>query len=332
MIRALLATVLFVTTFLVNQAIAFDFQGHRGARGLMPENTLPAFAKALDLGVTTLELDLAMTADGELVVSHDAVLNPAHTRFPGGTWLVGDGPAILSFSVDELQTYDVGRLNPDSRYARRFPDQTAVDGAKIPTLKQVFDLTRQRGADAVRFNMETKIRPDRPDLTTSPQVFAEAIVRILKQEGMTGRSTVQSFDWRTLIVMQKLAPDIPTVYLSAQQTWLDNIQAGEPGASPWTAGLDVDDYAGSVPKAIKAAGGQVWSPYWKNLTADSLKEAQGAGLEVVVWTVNDPADMARMMDMGVDGIITDYPDRLRALLDARGYARNPKTGAYELAE
>jgi len=326
--RAILLAALFAAGLIGGPVLAFDLQGHRGARGLLPENTLPAFAKALDIGVTTLELDLAMTADGDLVVSHNPRLNSALTRSADGKWLAEEGPAIWSLTTAAVKGYDVGRLNPEARYARQFPQQQAVDGTAIPTLAEVIALVSSRKADHVRFNVETKIRPDRPDETPSPEAFADALVAFLRHHKLELRAAVQSFDWRTLGAVQKWAPNIPTVYLSAQQPWLDNIKAGDPGSSPWTNGYDIDDYDGSVPKAIKAAGGKVWSPYWKDLTETSLKEAHDAGLTVIVWTVDNVADMERMMDLGVDGIITDYPDRLKELLDKRGFVRDPNTGDY----
>ncbi len=295
-------------------ARTFDLQGHRGARGLMPENTLPGFAKALSIGVTTLELDVGVTRDGVVVVRHDARLNPAIVREPGGTWLAGEGPRLLSLTFAELGVYDVGRLNPAHRYARRFAHQEPVDGARIPSLAEVIALARKAGNDKVRFNVETKLSPVEPELTPKPEAFAEAVLEVLRKEGVLRRATIQSFDWRTLREVQRLAPGVPTVYLSARQRWLDNIQMGVPGPSAWTAGLDVDDYARSVPRLVKAAGGRVWSPYYKEIDSAQLEEAHDLGLEVVVWTVNDALKMGALIDLGVDGIITDYPDRLRRVL------------------
>ena len=134
---------------------------------------------------------------------------------------------------------------------------------------------------------------------------------------MAARTAIQSFDWRTLSVVQREAPEIPTVYLSAQQPWQDNIRSGD-SASPWTAGLHVGGFGNSVPRMVKAAGGAVWSPYFGEVTADSVDEAHSLGLLVVVWTVNEPADMHRMIELGVDGIISDYPDRLRQVAGAAG--------------
>ncbi len=296
----------------------FDLQGHRGARGLMPENTLPAFAKALSLGVTTLEMDLGVTGDGVVVVAHDPRLNPAITRRADGSWLADWGPALSELGFAELKTFDVGRVDPSSRYARRFPNQAPVDGAAIPSLAEVIALTRKAGNDRVRFNVEIKTRPGEPDLTVEPEAFVRAVLDVLRKEGVARRASVQSFDWRALQYVQLIAPDVPTVYLSARQKWLDNIEIGRPGASPWTAGLDVDDVGGSVPRLVAAAGGRIWSPYHREIDGASLAEAHELGLVVIVWTVNDRAAMDALIDLGVDGIITDYPDRLREVLKDKG--------------
>ena len=291
-------------------AQALDIQGHRGARGLRPENTLPAFAHALSLGVTTLELDCAVTRDGVVVVSHDSTLNPEITRGPDGSWLASEGSPIRQFSNDELQRFDVGRIDPRSAYAKRFPGQQPVDGTRMPPLAAVFALARKAGNDSVRFNIETKISPLHPERTVSPEAFARAFIAVIRAEKMERRVTIQSFDWRTLKTVQQEAPEIPTVYLTAQQGFMDNIQSGRP-ASPWTAGLHISQFDNSIPRMVKASGGAVWSPYYGEVTRENVKEAQSLGLKVVVWTVNEPADMRRMIELGVDGIISDYPDRLR---------------------
>jgi len=288
---------------------ALDLQGHRGARGLMPENTLPAFAHALSLGVSTLELDCAITRDGVVVVSHDSTLNPDITRAPDGRWLTGGGSPIRQFTYEELQRFDVGRINPESAYAKRWPEQRPADGTRIPRLADVFALVRKSGNDAVRFNIETKISPLEPDQTTGPEDFARKLVAAIREGGMARRATIQSFDWRTLQIVQKEAPEIATVYLTSVSGFMDNIQAK--GESPWTAGHRVRDHGGSIPRMVKTAGGAVWSPYQGDLTREAVKEAQALGLKVVVWTVNEPADMRRLIEWRVDGIISDYPDRLR---------------------
>ena len=293
----------------------FDLQGHRGARGLAPENTLAAFATALSVGVTTLELDTVLTRDGVVVISHDTTLNPDITRDAQGQWLAARGPAIFHLTLAELQAFDVGQIRPGSRYAQNHPEQRPADGQRIPTLAQLFELTAQRGASSVRFNIETKLSPLQPDLSPEPEAFVRAVLDVARRHGMLGRISLQSFDWRTLQAAQKLAPRVPTVYLSSQQS------AGNNVADPrWTAGLKLANHGGSVPKMVKAAGGAIWSPYHGDVNLEPVQEAHALGLKVVVWTVNEPADIERLLTMGVDGIISDRPDRVRTAMAARGMA------------
>lgn len=301
-------------------AAAFDLQGHRGARGLAPENTLAGFARALEVGVTTLELDCGVTKDGVVVVSHDRLLAPDHTRDATGKFLEAPGPAIVGLTYDELRQYDVGRIRPGSAYAATFPEQRPVDGERIPRLADVFALVERSGNRDVRFNIETKIDPAHPEQTVSPLAFARALAEAIRSAGMASRATVQSFDWRTLRLLGALAPEIALVALTDQQPGEDTIEIGKPGPSAWLGELDVDDHGGSVPKLVQALGAKAWSPHARDLTPALVVEAHALGLVVIPWTVNDPRDMERAIAAGVDGLITDYPDRLRALLVSKGIA------------
>lgn len=300
-------------------ATAFDLQGHRGARGLAPENTLAGFARALEIGVTTLETDLAITKDGVLVLSHDPVFNPDVARGADGAWLVPPIPSIKSLTLAELKRYDVGRIKPGSKYALQFPDQQPVDGARVPTLVELFDLAKSSGK-APRFNIETKSSPDKPDEAPDPETFARAVVEAVRAAGLSNRTTIQSFDWRTLIAARKLAPDIATVCLTTPSTLKDRTVDGQRRPSPWLAGLDPAAHASSVPRLVEAAGCGIWSPRFAELTADLVAEAHALGVKVVPWTINTPADMVRIIDMNVNGLITDYPDRAREVLGAKGIA------------
>jgi glycerophosphoryl diester phosphodiesterase len=311
--QAIVSLVAFL--IMANPVQALDIQGHRGARGLLPENTLPAFAKALAIGVTTLELDCAITKDGVVVVSHDPVLNPDITRGPDGQWLRETGPAIWSLTFEELRRYDVGRLNPARAYAKRWPDQQAVDGTRIPRLADLFALVKTTGNETVRFNIETKISPLEPARTTGPEDFARKLIGVVRAAKMEGRVVIQSFDWRTLAAVQKEAPQIPTVYLTAESGSAANLDKS--GDSPWTPGVRYRDH-GSVPRMVKAAGGAIWSPSFGDLSRDAVKEAHALGLKVVPWTVNHELDMRRLIDWGVDGIISDRPDLLRRVAGEAG--------------
>ncbi len=278
---AVLAAIVLAMT---GAAHAFDLQGHRGARGHAPENTLPGFERALALGVDTLELDVGITRDGVVVIHHDRALNPDLARGPDGRWIAEPRPLIHALSFAELQRYDVGRIRPDSEYARRFPHQTPLDGARIPRLAELFALA---GA-TVRFNIETKISPEAPQDTLAPEPFARALIAEIRKAGVQQRCTVQSFDWRTLKVLEREAPGIATAYLTGSRN--------------------------ADPEKVHAAGGRIWSPDFSTLTAQNVAAAKRLGLKIIPWTVNERADIERVIKLGVDGIISDYPDRVRQAL------------------
>jgi glycerophosphoryl diester phosphodiesterase len=310
-----------VTLALLQSVHAFDLQGHRGARGLAPENTIAAFRIALRIGVSTLETDLGLTSDGVLVLSHEPRLAAALTRGPDGTWLKEDGAPLVRLSYDDVERYDVGRLNPDHRYAAQFPQQKPVDGERLPTLSALFELARDRrspGGAPIRFNIETKVTPGAEVPTADARTFAQAVVTAVRRAGMAERVTVQSFDWSTLVEVHRLAPEMATACLTIESANMNTLRPGPDGASPWHAGLKPADYGNSLPRLARAAGCSTWSPFWRNVTEPLVAEAHGLGLRVVPWTLNEPADMERMIDLGVDGLITDYPDRARHVLAAKG--------------
>jgi len=282
--------------------------GHRGARGLCPENTLEGFARAFALGVDSVELDVALTADGIPVVVHDPALNPDIARGPDGRWLATAGPQVRSLRRAELYHYDVGRLRPGSALAAQFATQRPRDGARIPALADVLALARPAG---VVVDIEIKTLPDQPDLTAAPEVLADAVLAVVAALGMGGRVVVRSFDWRALDHARRVAPAIPRAYLtSAKAAAL---------AALWWGGAAAVGLRGAVSASVAAASpepGTIWAPDHRTLTRAKVREAQALGLAVMPWTVNAAADMARLAGWGVDGICTDYPDRLRAVLAA----------------
>ncbi len=294
----------------------FDLQGHRGARGHAPENTLAAFDRALDIGVTTLELDIGVTQDGMVVIGHDPKLNPNITRDAQGQWLEATGPAVNMLTLAQVQRYDVGRIKPGTRYAQTFAQQQPRDGERMPTLAALFERVKQRGDAHVRFNIETKLNPTDAQATVEPEAFVRALLAVVNAHGMASRVSVQSFDWRTLREVSRIAPQIPTVCLTVRQNWQDNIGAN----GLWTDGITLDAHGGLVPRMVKAAGCSTWSPTFADLDATQHAEARRLGLKTVVWTVNQPTDIERMLALEVDGIISDYPDRVRGAMAARGMA------------
>jgi glycerophosphoryl diester phosphodiesterase len=314
-LRALLWGLLLAVLGLPPCTQAFDLQGHRGARGLAPENTLAAFRRALAIGVTTLETDLAVTRDDVLVLSHDPYLNPALTRERNGAWLAAPGANIHSLDLAQLRRYDVGRLNPAHKYAKSWPEQVPADGESVPTFEELVALVRACSS-IVRLNIETKITPASGAAVPAPEKFARLVVTALERSGMAERTTVQSFDWRTLVEVKRLRPRQATACLTIEAESMNTNLVDAGGASRWHAGLRPSDH-GSLPRLVKAAGCETWSMFWRNLTPELAAEARALDLKLLPWTVNEPADMARLIDLGVDGLITDYPDRLRQVLEAR---------------
>ncbi len=310
---------------MMNFAHSFELHGHRGARGLMPENTLAAFAKALSIGVHCLELDVGTTRDGIIVVTHNPTLEPDITRDKTGNWLDEEGPAVHSLSLAELRQFDVGRLKPGTCYEEDFSSQTAVDGSRIPTLTDVLELIQRSSNKTVQLNIEMKLQPTKQGLSLSPEDFVAALLKDLRDYNFLDRAAVQSFDWRPLQILQRLAPGIPTGYLTVQQSWYDNMYAGQDEPSPWTAGYSIDQFDGNIPQMVKAAGGHTWSSYHGEVSAEKIQQAHDLGLKVKVWTVNEPEQMEALIEMDVDAIITDYPDRLRRILKTRGMAIPPAT-------
>lgn len=300
------------------QTISFDLQGHRGARGLLPENTLPAFEKAIELGVCTLELDVGVSKDGTIVISHDRALNPEITRDASGAYLVA--PVLVNrLTLAELKTYDVGRINPESQYAKRFPDQQPIDGTRMPALSTLFKRVKELNSK-VRFNIETKISPDQHTDTVSPTVFARKLLDAIREHGLQSRVTVQSFDWRTLQIVNELqrgqGKRVKTSCLTSQQPWGNNIEPAA-GKKSWLGSVKAEEHA-DVPSMVKAADCEIWSPYFADITPALVAKAHQLKLKVIPWTTNTEAEMRAVIDAGADGLITDYPDRARAVLKERG--------------
>ncbi len=269
--------------------LSLGIQGHRGARGLFPENTLEGFLAAAALGVSTFELDVGMTADGVVVVHHDLALNPDIARDAGGAWLDGQGPLLRSLEFAVLQSFDVGRLRPSSRTAELFPDQQPADGARVPTLAAVL-----AALPNACFTVEVKTHPLQPDATVAPAELADATLSVIDAAKAAGRVVVEAFDWRVQRHIRRTRPDIRLAWLTHPDTV----------SHPW---WEVDPLP-SVPECVAREGGPIWAPFHAVLTEAGVQEAHDRGLLVLPWTVNQIEDMKRLVAWGVDGLISDRPD------------------------
>ncbi|WP_231559553.1 glycerophosphodiester phosphodiesterase family protein [Kocuria sp. ZOR0020] len=273
----------------------FDLQSHRGGRGQWTESSLYAFARSLELGVTTLELDTHLTQDGVVLVWHDHTVEtakcqdtaPATPNDPDFPY-VGDRVRDLTYA--QIQTLDCGYQQLPG-----YPQQMVVERNRIATLEQLFELVRDHRADGVRFNIETKVED--PSNAAERDALVDAVLEQIYTNGWPERTQLQSFDWAALDRAAPVAPELELVALA---------EAENPGG------------AGLTPQEVADRGYDVWSPQHVVLTQANIAQAHDLGLKVVPWTVNDPADMARLMDWGVDGLITDYPWQLRQLMQQRG--------------
>jgi glycerophosphoryl diester phosphodiesterase len=272
----------------------FDLQGHRGARGLAPENTMPAFRKALDLGVTTLELDVVISKDGEVVVSHEPWMSHVICTAPDGSPVEEETEAehnLYEMTYEEIAAYDCG-----SRVHPRFPEQELQPATK-PLLRDVIRMAEAYGAEQrdepIFYNIETKIRPKwEGTFTPGPESFADAVLGVIRAEDVAARATVQSFDPRTLIVAharQEESDAVPVRLALLIASSMNNGVDGNLRMLPFTP--------------------DIYSPDHSLVDVDLLAAAHEKGMQVIPWTVNDPADMDRLVTLGVDGLITDYPNR-----------------------
>lgn len=279
--------------------------GHRGARGVLPENTLASFRYLRKTGAQGLEIDVQNAAGQVPVVVHDPFVPMQLARGPDGQWLRAAGPKIRDLTLAQLQEYDVGRLNPVHAYGKPYPDQQARDGERMPSLDQVFDWAA--GESGLILNIEIKSYATRDDLSDPPAVLIKALLQALARHRLPGEVLVSSFDWRVLEEVQRQATDLACGYLTYEQPG-DHLTVYE--GSPWMAGRSLSNHSDSLPELIAAQGGQCWCAYHRDLTEARIRRAQDLGLAVNAWTVNAPNDIARMIALGVDGIITDYPARV----------------------
>jgi glycerophosphoryl diester phosphodiesterase len=319
------------------QKTHFDLQAHRGGIGMTTEESLQGFAKAMRLGVSTLELDTHVTKDEKVVVNHDRQISAQKCRDTAPV-NAGDpmypyvGKYIKDLTLAQIKTMDCGYQQLPG-----FPEQEVVAGFRMVELKDVLELVKSYHANQVTLNIETKVEAGAPEQTAPRELFVRRVYEEIHASGIEDQVTIQSFDWGALREMHRLAPAWPLVALTNN----DFLQVGKPGASPWLGGLDADDFGGDFVRVAAAIpgvtalspvygfpqDGKISDPAFRFYVDEAMvSEAHARNLKVVPWTCDDPATIEALMDRGIDGIITNYPNRVRQIMADRGM-RLPK--AYE---
>jgi glycerophosphoryl diester phosphodiesterase len=278
--------------------------GHRGCRDIRPENTLAGFRHALELGADAIELDVHLTADGKIVVYHDYFLNPDLTRDDKGAWIEKSKTPLFMLTSLELSKYNLGKIKPDTTYLSSHPAVKNTGDEPIPYLKDVFNLMKQY--PHAQLFIEVKTTPFEPNQSSDPALTASAVVGEINQSDIKDRVAVLSFDWRVMQHVHKLDSSIKLYFNHAKQPESN---------SPWFAGYDLRDFNDSAPALITHMKGSAWSAHYEQLNARNIKEAHDLGLKVYAWTVNSQQEMKDLINLGVDGIITDRPDLLLQLVN-----------------
>lgn len=282
--------------------------GHRGARGVLPENTLESFKYLFENNIRAYETDILISKDNIPVITHDFKLDPSYTKDVNGNWIEDENIKIIDLTYEEILKYDVGTLNKLSRYGRKFINQKSLDNQKIPKLSDLLKLSSDNDFDDLLINLEIKSTPIEEGLTPSPEEMVKIVIDEVGRSNLSDKIIYSSFDWRVLREIKERDPKIPRAHLTS----------GAKGKiydkSPW---LDFTPLHSEVelPKLIKALGGSAWHPNYKDVNKEIIEISRNEGLPVNVWTVNKEQDMLRMIDYGVDGIMTDYPLKLKELCD-----------------
>ena len=286
--------------------------GHRGARGDLPENTLESFQYLFKNNINAYETDILVSKDLVPVITHDFRLDPDLTRDSGGDWIKDNDIKIFDLTYEELSKFDISSINKKSKYGKKFANQKNLKNQKIPKLSELLELTSNNIVDDLLINLEIKSTPIEENLTPPPDVMVKLIIDEVNKSVIKDRVIYSSFDWRILREIKNLDPKISRAYLTSEQ------KGKVYDKSPWMDFMPLyDSNTSELPRLIKTLGGEAWHPKHKDINKDVVMIAHEEGLPVNVWTVNEEFDMLRMIDYGVDGIMTDYPLRLKELCERK---------------
>ena len=287
--------------------------GHRGARGDLPENTLDSFNFLFENKISAFETDILISRDLVPVINHDFRLNPALTRNSDGNWIENDDIKIFDLTYEQLSKFKIGSIDKKSKYGRRFDDQKSLGEINIPKLSDLLELASNNLSDNLIINLEIKSTPVEENLTPSPDAMAKLITNEVNKTELKDKVIYSSFDWRVLREIKNINHQSSRAYLTSE------LKGKVYDKSPWLDFMPLyDSDSRELPRLIKTLGGEAWHPKHKDINKDMVRISHEEGLPVNVWTVNEKYEMLRMIEYGVDGIITDYPLRLKKLCEKEG--------------
>ena len=290
--------------------------GHRGARGDLPENTLDSFKYLFENNINAYETDILISKDLIPVITHDFKLDPSFTKDEEGDWITDENIKIFDLTYNEILKFDVGSLNKLTRYGRRFLNQRSLENQKIPKLDELLELSSKNLSQDTIINLEIKSTPDEKNLTPGPKEMVQIVLNDIKKSNLLDKIIISSFDWRILREVKNQSPEISRAYLTFQQEKGLKIKKTIYSKSPWIDHIPLT-IVYDLPKIIKELGGSAWHPYYKDINKKAVKDAHDYNLPVNVWTVNDEYNMLKMIEYEVDGIMTDYPLKLKELCDKK---------------
>jgi len=303
---------LFPPACILEDAMKITIIASEGGAGYYPENTAYAVRQSLAAGVDGCELDFHLTADNAFVAHHDYLLNPTLTRDEKGSWLTAPGPVISRSSLRDLQRYDVGCLDPDSKVARRYPGRASRSDERIATFQEIEKAFLENAEPDAELWFEAKTDPFDLENTTRPERYVEELARQLGPSPLFSRTVLIAFDWRLLELAQIQMPGIQTGFLTIDFSWLarsDSASSESRDLSRWFGNFDPADYGGSLPRSVEAAGGSYWSPYFRDLSVTAVAEAHDLGIRVSTWGADTESEIGQAIATGVDSLTTGYVDR-----------------------
>lgn len=287
-----------------------SLQGHRGARGLLAENTLPSLAKPFEYGMHAIEFDVQLSKDDQVIIYHDLRLKSSITRNSQNKWIRRTGPAVRALSLKQLKQYKLGRINKKTAYGIRFRNQTSLPDQSIPTLHELVEYLDQRKLNNATLNIEIKHSPYESNLCPGPEHLAEKIVNEINRLEISKRCIIQCFNWSVLQAVRQIDSALPISCLTTIDPIEDTLSPDKGRTSRWNDGLDIRDFDNNVVDMVAQFNADYWAPNYINLTSPEIAYAHNRNLRVITWTVNHLSTMKRMMDWGIDAIISDYPDKL----------------------